>query len=331
MEQPPKPIIAPEKASETQEGEVTYDLESGAHIRLQYKEFTPEKNENIEERFESTVIFLPGWEVGAHDPSTERIGMTFAASSKTEVFAITSASEKIGTFDEDGGASDMLYQEAIAISKFIQEKQFKDVTLVGYSIGGNKAIDIAHILQADPGLKINGLVLLASVGLYAQTPRELTGNLLKDSFVRTPKNLLEQDPQGFKKWFQVATDVGTHLAKNVVGGRGNIGKLRQGITEMARINPRIGEIKVPVVLISGSNDAVTDAEKLVPSEEDRATILSRAKYLNENLFTQSPYVRMLVPDKMGNHGLPYFRAESVANASLYLLERFHRSESDSHT
>ncbi len=313
-----------------QQGEITYDLETGARIKLQFKEFSSDMDKNSEvdeEHIENTIIFLPGWEVGAQDSSTERIGKTFAKSSGSAAVAVTTVSEKTGTSNVKE-SSDMLYEEAIAVSKYIKEKQFKNITLVGYSVGGNKAIDIAHILQEDPDIEINGLVLLASVGIYEQSPRELTRNLLKDSFVKTPKRLVQQNPQGFKEWFQVATDVGAHLTMNMITSKGDIGKVRRGITEMARINPRIGEIKVPVVLISGSDDRVSDAEKLVPIEEGRASIQSRELYLKEHLFVQSPSVQMLVPEKMGNHGLPYFRAESVADTSLYLLKRFHRSNSD---
>ncbi len=46
--------------------------------------------------------------------------------------------------------------------------------------------------------------------------------------------------------------------------------------------------------------------------------------LKEHIFKKSPYVKMVIADKLGKHGLPVFRAESVANTSIGLLERFNQ-------
>jgi hypothetical protein len=108
------------------------------------------------------------------------------------------------------------------------------VTLIGYSVGGSKAIDIASILQSDPEIHIKGIVLLASVGLYEQKPIELAKNLLSDSFVRTPKNLAQETGkiETFGTWIRVGTDVARNMITETLASPGHIGKLRQGVQEV---------------------------------------------------------------------------------------------------
>lgn len=55
----------------------------------------------------------------------------------------------------------------------------------------------------------------------------------------------------------------------------------------------------------------------------------REKFLIENVFTSSPSVRMIVPEKAAYHGLPLFR--DVARAGLYMLDRGRRELEASQT
>jgi len=55
------------------------------------------------------------------------------------------------------------------------------------------------------------------------------------------------------------------------------------------------------------------------------TLRAREKYLNEHLFPGSPYIRMLVPEKLGVHALPFLRPDSIAKTSLYMLQRSKRT------
>lgn len=306
-------------------GEKMYNLESGVTVKIEHKEIIPKGSENLNR--DQAVIFLPGWEAETNDKTTTKLSQEFSDSSGELTHVITADSRKAIA---DSSEKDMLYEEAIAISKFIKETGSKDIKIVGYSIGGDRAINIASILQEDPEVKIEGLILLASTGLYKQNPRELTTNLVKDSFIGTPRNILKDknNASNFSKWSNVALDVNLNTIKKIVSSPGHIGQLRSRIREVSELNPRIVDLKIPIVLINGADDMVSSEQKITPVQKDEVNkITLREKYLKENVFKQSPYVKMIVPSKgVSNHGLPFFKSKSVADASLYLLDRFNREK-----
>ncbi len=310
--------------SET-EGAKMYTLESGMDVELHWKSCEPTQDpEKATEEIPSdrAVILLPGIEVHAKNKSTDGLSRAFADASHQRTFAVTTESKE----RQRGAATtelNSLFEEARAISTFIKERGLKHVTLAGYSVGGNKAIDIAYLLQNDPEVKIDGVVLLASVALYDQRPIDLTKNLLNDSFVRTPTNLVQEKgaKAAFGQWLRVATDVGSQLIGNTLSSPSHAGRLMRGIKEMSRMNPRIPEITAPVILIAGEEDLVSDAKKIVPNEIAKR---GRGAYLQEHLFKKSPYVRMAIAEKQSNHGLTYFRSDDVARTAIQLLRRHHR-------
>jgi len=55
---------------------------------------------------------------------------------------------------------------------------------------------------------------------------------------------------------------------------------------------------------------------------------TREKILQENYFTESPFIRMLVPgkDKMGNYLVQIFRPKAIAKASNFFLDRYRREK-----
>ena len=108
---------------------------------------------------------------------------------------------------------------------------------------------------------------------------------------------------------------------------------------MAAKNPRIEHIRAPIILITGTHDPVSDREQIVPREEEekirkemgegpgeRKDLAAREKFLKENLFKESPYIRMIVPEKLGNHLVQIFRPEAVAKVSTYLFRRHAREQ-----
>lgn len=119
--------------------------------------------------------------------------------------------------------------------------------------------------------------------------------------------------------------------------------------EMASQNPRIAQVRCPVVIMVGAKDIVIDHNQIVPPQVEeqvarrRQEVVSskqtsealspqmdfREKFLIENVFTSSPSVRMIVPEKAAYHGLPLFR--DVARAGLYMLDRGRRELEASQT
>lgn len=310
----------------SKEMSLIFNLESGAKIKINIKEFYPEDNkENIDES--KAVILLPGWEAEPNDKTTISLGKEFAKHSNQKTYAINSEIDK--TSIQDDQKVDTLYEESMATSKFIKDNNIKEIKIVGYSIGGDKAMNLAYILQNDEEIKVEGVILLSSTGLYEQNPRNLVSNLLKDSFVKTPKKIASNNGSvdNFKKWFSVAKDVNLNTISKTVKSPTHIGEMLTRIKETSKLNKYASELKAPVILINGRNDLVSDEQKIIQTKDsDEETPSQREKYLKENLFKNSPYVRMVVADKLSNHGLPYFRSESVASASLFLLDRFKRGE-----
>lgn len=315
-----------------------YQLETGESVEIISKEFPYFSSEPSEGQDERNVVFLPGWIMPADSPAVEKLGRAFAERAKGKAFAVTTRTE--GT----PGTEDPLYKEAQAVSKFIKEKGLKNIILAGHSQGGDKAIDLATILQEDPELHIHGLVLLDSMGLYEQD--SLATNFAKDSIVSTPATMVKnvvKNPGAVLQSLRAGNSVVGGIFKEIArSGTESLQRMKNEIEVMERKNPRLEQVQVPVILMSGSDDIVSHPDRIIPSgEEERILeewerkdveagtetyIDPREKYLQESMFPNSPYVRMVAPEKLGNHGLPLFRSESVANASLYLLKRFERRE-----
>lgn len=303
-----------------------YDLESGAKVKINTKEFYPEGGkERLDES--KAIILLPGWEAEPNDKTTMLLGKEFANCSTQKTYAINSEIDKDSIKDKQN--IDIFYEESMATSKYIKSKDIKEVKIVGYSIGGDRAMSLAYILQNDQDIIVDGVILLSSTGLYEQNPRDLVSHLLKDSFVKTPKKIIDNDDSvnNFKKWFNVAKDINLNTAAKTIKSPSHIGEMLAKIRETSKINKYASELNVPIVLINGKEDMVSDEQKVFQTENGKEVDpIQREKYLKENLFKNSPYVRMVVADKLSNHGLPYFRSESVASASLFLLDRFKRGE-----
>lgn len=326
---------------------MTYHLESGATIEISSREFdgTDDAAESSRERMSgAATIFLPGWAIGAHTESARKLGEAFAESSQNLTYAISTRAETMAI-------KDTLYEEARAIAKFIKEKGIKEVTLTGHSQGGDKAINVAEILQEDPEVKIRGLVLIDSTGLYDQAPSALAMGFARDSLIDTPKTLAEnilaenikKNREAIKHAVRASTDIVFGIIREMAKSKLNYpSRLRTETQEMAVVNPRLAKLRVPIILLSGAHDPVSNPEKIIPpgeeekileawereqqTSETKKYIDPREEFLRKNVFSNSPYVRMVIPEKLGHHGLPFYRPESVARASLYLLKRFERRE-----
>lgn len=337
-----------EQAANTKENgieRVTYNLESGAIIEISSREFKkkgkeadsiPESNR---EKSGVATIFLSGWAMGAGTESARIFGEAFAESSENSTYAISTRAEMMAD-------KNMLYEEAQAVAKFIKDKGIREVILTGYSQGGDKAVNVAAILQEDPEMKVGGLVLMDSTGLYEQTPSALVRGFSRDSLLDTPKTLAKnivKNPEAAKRGIVILTDIIFGVIREMSKSKLNYAsRLKTEIKEMAAVNPRLAKLRMPIILLSGAKDLVSSPEKIIPSHEEEKILEAwereqetteakkfidpREEFLRKNIFPNSPYIRMVVPEKLGHHGLPIYRSKSVARASLYLLKRFNRRE-----
>ena len=345
---------------------VNYRLESGADVEVRSKDFYPQDNE-VQLDPNRAVIFLPGILMNPGDDIVKNLGQSFAEKSLGKTIVISTKLTKGNLSQEDAKKLDLIYEEAKGIKNYIQEKGLTEITLAGWSLGGDKAIDVAELLQDDQDLKIEGVILLSPAGLYDERkPGQLKNKVIKDS-LGTPISLAAELAPGFgvdrtpsyrKKYVRTllrgmsgAYGTASNLVKNFVASPNEYpGKLQRDFSEMEKKNPRIQEIKAPVVLIVGAKDGVVPLGEIIPFEEEakieeerismqnqrleleksggtwigKKPFNTREKYLKQNLFKKSPFVRMITAEKMGKHGLPVYRAEDVVNASLGTLERYYR-------
>jgi pimeloyl-ACP methyl ester carboxylesterase len=316
-------------------------------IELAYKEFFPEDKDYSKEK---AIIFLPGWNVKAEDTIINQLCKSYSDNSKERTIVITSRVEKV--------VKDSLFKQAKAIKEYILNEGLKEITIIGFSEGGSKGIDLTVLLQEK--IKINGLILLDPVGIHDQGAVELATKFAKDSLIHTfPANLSEQAKTSIKQrktltgkeiaqnfWDSTKSTVqlGSTIIKNMAKEAKDVGirqypkRFKHQVREMARKNPRVERVKVPVVLMTGAKDPVSAKEKIISKKEEEKLTKEylkelkissrldpamhiREKYLKENLFLQSPQIRAIFAKKYGHHGLPLFRPEQVAKVSLYLLKR----------
>lgn len=303
----------------------TYEVDS-TPITVNFVGFEPQGEKDPDK----TILFLPGWSMDAGSQSTNIVGKAFAEESSAETLVIDTTPK--------GVTKDSLYKEAAAISKLLKERRIKNVVIAGHSEGGIKAADLAAILQkqrdsGESDINVEGIILMESMGLFKQeNPAVFTGKFLKngviDAQAQTFKGVVS-DREGIsqteRRSLGMALDVILGTLKDLA--KANIHypqKLLSQISEMRSVDPRLGEIKVPVILIHGKNDLISSPEKVLPEYEKTD---DREKLLRESLFPNSPYVRMVTGERLGTHGMPIYRAEQVAKTSLYLLDRYKRQVS----
>lgn len=337
MEGPRKSEIDILYAGNHESGTKTYEVNPGTKVKVEFREFdTIDDSEGNESEPSRAIIFMPGWSQSVTDTGIEKISQDFAKNSGLRTIAITSRSEHESEMDKE---RDVLYEEAEAISTYIEEKGLRDITLAGYSQGGDKAMNIAALLEERSNVAVHGLILIAPVGVYEQEPNRLVRNFVRDSLGNTPPALaraLPHKPEQTIAGIRAAVDILGNVFHEVVESKLDfMNRLQRDVVEMAKLNPRAKEITSPIVLISGVDDLVSNPEQIMPTqaEEENSADLEqkdpREVYLQKNLFTKSPYVRMVKPKNQAQHGLPFYRSDKVARVGLGLIERYYRKNSTS--
>ena len=321
-----------------------FNLESSS-VDIEARLFSPENR--VEGK---AIIFFPGWSMGVESTSTTLLAESLSKESASDTYALTARLEERGKAQ----AEDPLYEEAQAVAEYIKEKNLTDITLVGHSQGGDRAVTLTALLQKNSNITVSGLILINPVGMYEQGSAELvrkfTGNYVYTG-VSVAKEIATSQKKGvaaITPALQASTDVVRGIAKEVGTSRLQYAsRFRSEVGEMAQKNKHAQEITVPIVIVTGMSDSVSDASRIVPTDQVETlkdslgevakanataevpqrdtTLRAREAHLQESLFPKSPYVRMLVPEKLGVHALPFLRPESVAKTSLYMLERFKRN------
>jgi len=245
----------------------SYSFESGVTVEVTSRVFRTEKSEDPSR----ATVFLPGWAMGAHKKSVEDVCRAFAKESGADTHAVTTSSKVRGAAQEQ---ADLLYEEARAVKRFIEENGLHQVTLVGHSQGGDKAIDLASILRKDPDVQLDGLVLIDPVGLYEQGAIELAAKFTKHSLVDHVTSVgrsIKASPLKGMKNIAPAMRAGNNVVAGITkeawrSGLDYWSRFKSEVTEMARKNPHTQEVQVPIVIVTGLKDAVSDMQKIIPAE-----------------------------------------------------------------
>lgn len=323
------------------QGSKVYEV-ADTHIRLGWKRFEAQDSKEGDPKTGEATIFLMGWAMDENSKSMQGVSQAFADSSHHPAYAVSTRPEAI--------RPDSLYEEAQAISQFVLEQDIKSLTIAGYSEGTIKAVDLAVLTQKineqlpqDKKLTVKGVVLLDPVGLYEQGRARLTAKFTMDALIQTLPALLREtrDPKVLKKFLASGMDVVFGVLADIRRfGRRYPQRVLNQVEEFVRINPQLGEVRAPIVLIQGEHDAISQMSQLVPDVQN--TTWSQGKneegeYANvresflKRIFPNSPYIRAVQPEKMGHHTLPILRDQSVARSANFLLQRFWRNQPPAET
>lgn len=306
-------------------GSKRYEIE-GTGIDVAWKVFQPQTARKPGTS-NKAVVYLPGWGYNEQANAIEPLCQNLADYSQTTTYALDTRTESV--------IPHSLLLEARADRQFIEEKGIEDITIVGHSQGGSQAIHLTSLLQ--DRMHVNSLILLDAVGLYTQSLCELLRNYVQEIFnsaIKTEHSfnidqvtlLKAQNKQYMREgiaeiYRQMRLDERIdHYLK----------RLWNELTEICILNPSVQEIRVPIVIIHGAKDLISQLSKIIPAQEGRPdssyiqSIHEREQFLQEHLFPKSPSIKMLVAKKRGDHGLPANRPDEVARCSLYLLERSRR-------
>ncbi|MBI2621207.1 MAG: alpha/beta hydrolase [Candidatus Levybacteria bacterium] len=274
---------------------------------------------------EESIVFLPGWGVDSNSRSASLIGQSFADAGGQSTLVVDT--------QPNGVARDSLFRESVAIADFLRNLGLRRITLVGYSEGGIKAANLAVILQ-DSEIEIDGLVLMDPMGLYRQKQTGLFLGFFKNAF-RSAQSLRDTNIVDrrdlFSRGFQSAGDLALNLLREAIRMKGKYPKrIVSQAKNMAAANPRFGEVDLPIVLIQGAQDPVSNPDRTLPGYKDKKPI-ERQEALQRTIFPRSPYIRMVTGEKSPIHTMPILRAEQIARVSLRLIGRFQKGQVNSPT
>lgn len=221
-------------------------------VETSWAKFIPEGEESTGSN--RAVIFLQGWPWKAEATTTWDQPRALSEEFKIATYEIDTKVDRI--------APDSLNIEAEAIRLFLEKQQLKEVTMFGHSEGGIRAANLAVLLeQKNPGIKINGVILANSMGVYPQSfLKELAPNFISEVVKIESK---EQNPKmshTFSKWLQVMVEFTKSMPINPL-------RIRREMIELMKVNERLKQIKAPVVVMTTEKDFVSDYRKYMPELE----------------------------------------------------------------
>ncbi len=264
---------------------------------------------------ENPIVIFPGWGNNADSKTARAMGQAFANEGRREVIVIDTKPAEI--FDGS------LITESQAVVEFLKNKGIKNTTIVGYSEGGIKATN-STILLEKAGIEVDGLVLLGSAGLYKRKQSDPISAFFRHGI----QNMKNRNKFHNEKRQETSKPTNQRDQGMIGGQRRELARtkhtypkrLAYQVREISRKNNLLSQIKVPVVLINGADDLVSEPEKFLPGFRN-LNQHEREETLRKTIFQSSPYVRFVTGKKPSIHTLPTLKPSSVARASLGLIRR----------
>lgn len=252
-----------------------YEVEPGQMVELKARVTNPDKGvEGKEQNPRDVVVFLPGYTSQADYTALEPINQSFANESKQDTYTIT-------TRQEQSGQKETQQQQARAIAKYLKELGLEEITLIGQSNGGDKAMRLAEILQEEyPEIKMRALALVNSVGLYEQDSENLRKN-----FHQTAKQT-----QLSKNTVWAGIEIAYSVIKEAIRSRGwkeYIKRTRHDAKHMASKNSSAEKITAPVFLVHSEDDLVSDHLWFTPPLDKKVSGREEIHSYNESRIKES--------------------------------------------
>lgn len=296
-------------------------------IQIRAREFLPFKENDSQQ--EALVLF-PGWGPNEKASSYNELGHSLADSFGRRVLLINTRAKNL--------IEDSLYHEAAATHKFLEEMNITDTILAGYSEGGAKAVNLAVISQETSTINPEALILLAPTGVDAQTPSNLVKTFALDTVGQTIPHIIterviatSEGEQGrigkVRQSLNSAVDIIRGVAGEVSKSKAGYPKrFAHEVKEMSKINPKLKELKIPVILVQGKYDKPTGpkgdlTQEQMANQDSKGSV----KQALQEIFKSSPYVNRILARRTGKHDFVLLRSPQIARVVNYLLERQSRA------
>ena len=292
-------------------------------IQVKAREFLPLKEQKNHQ--EALVLFL-GWSFNENASSYEELAFSLADNFDRKVILVNTKTKDL--------IEDSLYHEAEAVHNFIHDLGIVDAILAGYSQGGAKATNLAVISQEKAVINPRALILFSPTGLNSQKPGTLAAAFSLDFVAQTiPRILTERTTtrskgeggrtSKLKQYLNVAEDVAAEAVSKIVKDKTKSPRrLAHEVSEMSQKNPRLEEIRIPVVLVQGKYDHPSGpkgklAIEQMGGQDKEGSVEKELK----NIFPNSPYVKRVLAKRTGKHTLLFHRSRQISKVVSYLVGR----------
>ncbi len=295
----------------------------GITVQVNVREFLPQKEHDNPQK---ALILFQGWGPDIKASSYEDLASSLADSFSCRIFLANTRPEKL--------IADSLFHEATAMYQFLRDKNIADILIAGYSQGGALATNLAAICQKQSHINPEALILLAPAGLEPQTLSQVAASFALDTIGETiPRILMEKTSVKSKgessrvgkakQSLRTALDIAKGVTKEVASsGAKYPGRLLHEVKETTKLNPRLQEIAIPVIMIQGKHDRVLgpkgDLSKEQMAHQDKEGLVKNAL---QKLFPKSPYVTRVLARRTSNHAFILLRSPQISRVVSYLFER----------